>query len=70
MIYDAVKTIPIIIPVIAPSRFIRLSKIPKIIAGKKEDAANQMLMPPLEQQILVDSCQLILQQQLLLQLLF
>ena len=35
-----VKIIPIIIPEIAPCWFIRLSKIPKIIAGKKEEAAS------------------------------
>ena len=40
MMYEAVKTMPTIIPEIAPSRFIRLSKIPKIIAGKNEEAAN------------------------------
>ena len=31
---------PIIIPLSAPSLFILLSKMPKIIAGKKEEAAN------------------------------
>ena len=31
---------PTIIPEIAPSLFILLSNIPRIIAGKKEDAAN------------------------------
>ena len=32
--------IPITIPDIAPSLFILLSKIPRIIAGKKEEAAR------------------------------
>ena len=35
-----VKTIPIIIPDKAPCLFIFLSKIPKIIAGKKDEAAK------------------------------
>ena len=34
------KAIPQIIPSMAPWRFIRLSKMPRIIAGKNDDAAS------------------------------
>jgi hypothetical protein len=38
--YAIVKIKPVTIPAIAPSLLVRLSKIPRMIAGKKLEAAN------------------------------
>ena len=40
IIYDTVNVMPTIIPVTAPTLFIRLEKIPMTIAGKNELAAS------------------------------
>ena len=38
--YAAVNRIPTSIPATAPSRVVRFEKIPRMIAGKNEDAAS------------------------------